>query len=543
MRFNVRNWNIAMPKYLPARLNSIGLAVLFAGSLFLAAPAQAAKKPVAQHASASGIAWLAGKSEAAVDDAFAKARIAAKPVLLYWGAAWCPPCNQLKATLFARQDFIALTRALVPVYLDGDLPGAQKLGSRFRVVGYPTLILFSPQGTEITRLPGESDAQRITESLQANLSGGREAKAVLADAQAGRMLSASDWNLLAFYSWETDEAQLVTLEQRAALLRDLAQRSQATNAEASNRLWLKSLLAGDAESNSKLPESTSEQREKLLGLLRNPDATRMLADILSEGAKTIVRSLHAVADKDRADLIGAYDAALARLQTDPHLSRADQTGAMIARVNLARIDTADAAVNFSLPEPLRSEVKALAQRMDAEITNGYERQAVITSAGYLLGQAGLWPESDALLRANLKKSHSPYYLMSQLGSNARKLGRPAEALTWLERAYQASQGPATRLQWGGNYAMALLDLAPQESARIEKVVAALFDEAAKYSDAYYGRSGRSLKRVVGKLAAWRSNSEQDAVLARLRERQDTHCRKIAKNDPRSELCSAVWPAG
>jgi len=83
-----------------------------------------------------------------------------------------------------------------------------------------------------------------------------------------------------------------------------------------------------------------------------------------------------------------------------------------------------------LPENLLREVREMAARMDREISDGYERQAVITSAGYMLGQAGLWAESEALLKANLSKSHSPYYLMSQLGSNARKQGKKEEALSW-----------------------------------------------------------------------------------------------------------------
>jgi hypothetical protein len=178
--------------------------------------------------------------------------------------------------------------------------------------------------------------------------------------------------------------------------------------------------------------------------------------------------------------------------------------------------------------------------MDAEISNGFERQAVITSVAHLLGAAGLWSESDTLLKANLKKSHSPYYLMSQLGSNARKQGRKAEALNWYERAYQTSKGPATRLQWGANYVAALVDLAPQEGARIETAVASLFADAAKDKGAFYERSGRSLRRVTGKIASWTKSGEHAAALLRLQARHRNLCQGIDLADPQRKLCEGLW---
>ena len=79
----------------------------------------------------------------------------------------------------------------------------------------------------------------------------------------------------------------------------------------------------------------------------------------------------------------------------------------------------------------------------------------------------LWADSDALLKANLAKSHSPYYLMSQLGGNARKRGQNEQALKWYGEAFARSEGPATRLQWGAGYFSALVELAPQDAPRIQ----------------------------------------------------------------------------
>ena len=77
-----------------------------------------------------------------VEEAFAEAERSAKPLFLYWGAVWCPPCNLMKSTLFQQPEFIARTRDFVAVYLDGDTERAQVWGEKHDAVGYPTLIVF-----------------------------------------------------------------------------------------------------------------------------------------------------------------------------------------------------------------------------------------------------------------------------------------------------------------------------------------------------------------------------------------------------------------
>ena len=104
-------------------------------------PATVERGPAAKDAHLPpGIDWFAGD----VDAAFAAARAAPRPLFLYWGAEWCPPCAQVKATIFNRREFQDRSRLFVPVYLDGDTPSAQKQAERFGVVGYPTMILFRP---------------------------------------------------------------------------------------------------------------------------------------------------------------------------------------------------------------------------------------------------------------------------------------------------------------------------------------------------------------------------------------------------------------
>ena len=486
------------------------------------------------------VAWVPAATDADIDRAFAQARVEKKPVLLYWGATWCPPCNQLKATLFNRQDFAAQARSFVAVHVDGDRPGAQKLGARFKVRGYPTVILMTAEGAEISRLPGDADAPQIMAVLQAGLSGGRALKAVLADARAGKALSPNEWRMLAFHGWEVDEDQLVPAKDRPALLADLARRSEAASGardgETSTRLWLKALAASDDGKGLK-PEAA--QRDLVQRVLGDAALTRTHMDVLAHQAADIVRVLTAEESPERTALAARYEAALVRLQADATLSRADRLSALVARVRLGRLGQGKDVVQPKLPEALVREVRDTTARLDREITDGYERQALITTAGWLLGQAGLWADSDALLKANLSKSHSPYYLMSQLAGNARRLGRTEEALQWYQQAFDRSEGPATRLQWGAGYLSALVDLSPNDAQRIERTAAQLLSEAAKDKSAFHERSARSLQRVGSKLNEWNKDGSKAAVLQRLKRQLDGVCAAVDAADGQRATCEAV----
>ena len=112
-------------------------------------------------------------------------------MLLYWGAQWCPPCKQLKSAVFNRPDFIEKSKLFVAVYLDGDLPDAQKWGDEFRVTGYPTVVVFKPDRTEITRIAGNMDLSLYAGVLDDALGDVRPVKDVIeiaakGDAPAGR---------------------------------------------------------------------------------------------------------------------------------------------------------------------------------------------------------------------------------------------------------------------------------------------------------------------------------------------------------------------
>ena len=332
--------------------------------------------------------------------------------------------------------------------------------------------------------------------LQLGMASGRPIATVLADARAGKPLTGSEWRLLAFYSWDTDEgAQAVPAAERGPMLRKLAAACPASESAACTRLALKSIADGDEV---KPPAPDAATRARVAQVLADPAASRTYMDVLTNGATDIVTALQPKPGPERQKLVASFDTALVRLQADTTLSRGDRLGALFARVDLARLDQPKDTMHPKLPPGLVKEVRDTAANTDREVTNAFERQAVIPGTSQLLEEAGMWKESETLLKSSLAKSHSPYYLMSELGGNARKQGRNAEALQWYQQAFDKSEGPATRLQWGTAYLSALVDLAPTDSQRIEATAQAVFTEAAGQSNAFYERSGRSMTKLGAK---------------------------------------------
>jgi thioredoxin-related protein len=515
-----------------------------------AAVAPPAQKSAAAHAD-DGIAWQTGD----VDAVFASAKADHKPVFLYWGAKWCPPCNQVKATLFNRQDFIERSRHFAPVYIDGDSPNAQRLGSRFKVSGYPTMILFTPDGAEITRLPGEVDAEQYMQVLNMGMNGARPVKETLAAALSGNgsgsgaaktPLTPDDWRMLSFYSWETDDAQLLAKKDVAPTLQRLAAACPADQADAAARLALQALSAAATVKDVK-PRDDVTGAALLRRALADPQISRANFDILTNNASDLAAYVTLPKSPARAQLVADWNVALARLVNDAKLSTADRLTAVTAQVQMAKLIApkvdGSAGGDGALPAPLLASVREQVARADRETTDPYARGAVISTAADTLAEAGLMADSDAMLNAELTRSTSPYYYMLGLAANAKKRGDKAAALDWYEKAHAAADGPATRLQWGAGYVNALVDLSPQDAKRIETAATQVIGELDPKPDTFFARNQRVLERMGKKLAAWNKDNQHTASVQRIRAQMAGVCAKLPATDPSRAACDgALLPA-
>ncbi len=505
------------------------------------APENAAVPATKAAVAHAGIDWVKPDG-ASLDAVFAKAKADNKPVFLYWGAAWCPPCNQIKATVFNRPDFIERSKSFIPVYLDGDTPGAQKLGAQFKVRGYPTTILFRPDGTELTRVPGEVDAVQYMQILRLGMTATQPIKETLAAALAAPIagataLSADGWNLLAYYGWDTGEAQLLANMDLAPTVLQLARQCPPQFPDAATRLLLRSIVLAGPDTDAGL--DTVQTLAAVHKVLADATLSRASADLLSNYAKELLAALTTAPSPQRTELMTALNTALDRLAADQTWSNAEQLGAVQAKVGLALMGKPKSEKPEFSPA-LLTQVQAAVSKADQASTDKYERQAVIPAAARLLSDVGLIDASDAMLKAELPKAVSPYYHMLVLASNAKLRGDKATSLDWAGKAYAGSIGPATRLQWGSGFVAKLIELAPEDSARIEKAAAQVIAELDPAPETFYERNRRSLEKMGLQLNKWSAAGKHAAVVQKLNAQLSDVCSKVPEGDSARSACAGVF---
>jgi thiol-disulfide isomerase/thioredoxin len=500
-------------------------------------PGAAASTAAPLHADSPGIDWYRGE----VSDAFSAARTAHKPILLYWGAIWCPPCQELKSTVFSRPDFIARSRLFLPVYLDGDEAGAQKWGEKFHVSGYPTLVVLNADGRELMRIAGGMDLNQYATVLDTALADLQPAEALLNTAAAGKALDAQACRRLAFNSWELDadanddaaanarmaqelDAAAVHCPQKAQLERARLQifaADYATRAEA------------DALKNNQPPDAVLRTHlAEVDRVLANERLALQVADALqylNENFFRAVKADGATAAARLARFSKVMDAATA----DPDFSEADQLSAVGSK--LAAIKAVKGAIPAGVARAARARVAATL----AEEQIPYVRSGIINAVLPIFDLLNENQQAYKLVQGELAKTATPYYYKADLGELAESLGRKDEALRWYSEGYTEARGIATRFQWGSIYASSLLRLVPDNAAKISEVTSGVLGELDG-TDRIYRRARMRLVRLDKALRKWDTDVKgaHHEVIVALRARMQQICVKVPGTEPAHATCEA-----
>lgn len=495
-----------------------------------------AATPVAAEDASAGIDWFQG----GVDAAFAYAKAKHKPLFLYWGAAWCPPCHYIHEVIFSNPEFIARSRLFVPVALDGDSDSAQELGERLGVLGYPTMIVYDADGEEVTRIPGGIDMAAYANVLDLALAAAHPVGELVADVlERGVALDRGDCELAAYYSWSQDNERILAGRDATDVFARLRGACPRDARAARKRLYLERLSRLVEGADETEPLDANERAlavEELGELFADYDLVRDNAyDTFFSGADFIAAAAPSGSEA-RASLETSYRDLMTRMEHDESLYPSWRLYAVIGKLKLAKLEAGPEA---EVPAALKHETTELVAQADAATRDPDQRQVVMNAAWGALLEAGLDAEANTMLEREISKASQPHYFMSGLAELAEKAGHDDQALAWLERAYESASGQATRFQWGTDYVIGLLKMAGDDPARIEGAAATLFDELESHPEtAFYQRNVARMGRLEKALSDWNADGTHASSIERIRKHVRTICAEIDAGEPSRRNCEA-----
>lgn len=235
--------------------------------------------------------------EGFLDNAPAKALALAKKegklLFIDFYGIWCPPCNDLEEHAYPTPQFRAAAEHFVKLGLDADAPASFAWKTRFKVGGYPTLIVADARLREIGRVVGYRSGPGLAKFMDEAYARRDEPVETAAKLVAQGGKDATEERRLRVAQWRSDRGELRKAE---AVLEGL------TSAPAR-----KALLAARRE-RARLEEDASAGLKALKELLKgypdDPDYSdwaSSLADADATAARPLEDALRRSVDRWSAD--------------------------------------------------------------------------------------------------------------------------------------------------------------------------------------------------------------------------------------------------
>lgn len=479
-----------------------------------------------QQPQATSIPWFEGS----IDEAFAEAKASGKPLFFYWGAEWCPYCKEMEANIFIREEFIRLSQQFVPLDLSNGDSDVIRHADKFKVRGLPTVIVFSPSGEELTRIPGGIDMEQYASVLELTLNEVRPVATLVSAALNGESLSAADWQLLSNYSWSQDRGQALGEEKPVQVLLDLKAACPAEDKVTRARLALAALevwlYQGEEERDSSFAEVHLEAAE---GIIADASLARDNLMTLAGWGSDIVELADGEKQKNlQRELLDLYKPAIE-----------DSGQNLLNRASLlygwADVATALLEEDGKLDDQQIAWARQNADELVAGL-NQYQVHAGVNSLWPVYYKLGLKETARETLAIGIERSKAPFYFMSSMGYVETEEGNTVEALGWYRKAWEAASNPIDRVRWGGMYVRRLVKMAPDDAAEIERASSTVLADVASQPHGleFYDRFINSLGDM---LQEWSTdNSERQAIVASLSDQLASSCKKLAPEDAGQAAC-------
>ncbi|MBU1651590.1 thioredoxin family protein, partial [bacterium] len=106
-----------------------------------------------------------------IDGAFAKAAAEHKPIMMDFYADWCVACVELDHKTYNQPEIIDRSKKFVNLKIDFTAQNdwSKKITAEYDVKGMPTVIFFTPDGTELVRFVGFKNAAGVAKIMDRTL--------------------------------------------------------------------------------------------------------------------------------------------------------------------------------------------------------------------------------------------------------------------------------------------------------------------------------------------------------------------------------------
>ena len=454
--------------------------------------------------------WFDGS----VSAAFKKAKLEDKAVFLYWGALWCPPCNELKEQVFMKSAFAEQMKNFVPVYLDGDTDRAQQWGEKFSAAGYPTVLVMNHDQKEILRLSGTVDIAEFSKAIDAVIASRLPLNELILAAERGD-LNNDQWQSLAAVSWEQiPEGRLVSVTKTLEdLLKKVPEELPQIKA---------SLAAAYLSEINQTEEAAPAVEDSLSAIFANHDTLYAARYFLTQKSPAFLRYYENIEGSEKPVLQEKFLEALRKLGEDSRLSVDTSLWTLYPAIAFAKKDK-----KIKGDQRLKADVLTAVEKADQRAQSDFERHAVISGAAYLLAEIEEFKKAKELLQKEIKTTNTPWYYYSGLARIATKENNKAERLKWTRKASEVAEGRASRLQWLASDLLLHAELdETNDSAVLRSLTEDFYNLAFELGDGFVGRNRLRADRVAAALQPWLKN---DSSLRRTVQSFQERCRSIGND--------------
>lgn len=427
--------------------------------------------------------WFQGS----VSDAFAAAAKQQKHIILYWGAEWCPPCNDLKDQVFSHSEFPQFASRYIMVYLDGDSEGAQTWGEKLKVSGYPTVVLLDPKGKELFRFSSGMDFVEFKKAIGAAVASGKNVKTLISNLKSKQpKLSLEDWQTLS--TTYIDQGALGLDDQTTEKLIEKSWRLCPSDFPVGKATFAAGLWDSSLQEKSSLKEPFKANEDAILEQILASGLTMDAArnSLMNEPQKKI-KSLKPENKERVRQRLAIY---VKDLATSPARAPSERAMALHSYLDLESMAPAPNLVN------LRLETQQNLDSILQATTSSHQMASTYPEVASIIEQLSGPKDAVVFLESKIPGAKTPWYFESMLSSLENTLGNQAKALEWSEKAKSSSKGSATKLQWISKDVALKSKVLEKSDAKVTATISEFFAEATHQSDKFDGRNVSAHKRVA-----------------------------------------------